>query len=204
MDSHGDATRAPDAVARATAAATTLLNEAERAQGDLGAQPQAPTQDDATEEHLLFWLGASPYLVRLAELREVLPTVPPHVALPFSPAWLRGLFPLHTDLVALVDPSPILFDNAEAGQGDASRALVIGEDEHVLALLVREVGEICALRPEELHAPDLTTASGHPPLPQYIVGAYQIEALGRAAWALHIPRITEDLFSALEERPAYE
>lgn len=222
MDSHGDATRAPDAMARATAAATTLPSDAERdhAHGDLTAEPG---RDDAVEKHLLFWLDESPYLVRLADLREVLSAVPPHVALPFSPAWLRGIFPLRTDLVALVDPAPILFNDPEdgdrriahaegarvatlsdIGRMETPRALVVGEDDHVLALLADAIGDICALRPEDQQAPDLTPTTERAPLPQYIVGAYQIEKLGRAAWALHIPQLTEDIFAALEERPTHE
>lgn len=178
------------------------------------------SEEDDGEERLLLWLGDAPYLVRLADLREVLPRVPTHIALPFSPLWLWGIFPLRTDLVALVDPAPMLRYGPEAaadvapvesrrvnarqvmGQGDERHALVIGEGERSLALVADRIGDILSLRLEDQEqlAPD--EAAGVQP--RYVEGVYLIAGLDRPALALRIAPLCEDILAALEERSAHE
>lgn len=206
MDLHGDATSALDAVTQTSAAITT----------------QSVDSAPEGQEHLLFWVGEWPYLVRLAELREALPSVPRHAALPFSPRWLWGIFPLRTDLVALVDPIPVLFYGPDAaramdvthatrpattsdfGSPEAPRALVVGEGDHLLALLADRIGDICVVAEADQRLPDLTSPSGESPLPRYVAGAYAMAGLERDALALRVALLADDIFAALEERRSYE
>lgn len=177
-------------------------------------------EEDEGEEYLLLWLGDAPYLVRLADLREVLPRVPTHIALPFSPLWLWGIFPLRTDLVALVDPAPILRHGPEAAadatpvesrrvdapqamsQGDGRHALVIGEGERSLALVADRIGDILSLRPEDQGLPAPGEVAGAQS--RYVQSAYLIAGVNRPALALRIAPLCEDILAALEERSAHE
>ncbi|HEY7851186.1 MAG TPA: chemotaxis protein CheW [Ktedonobacterales bacterium] len=239
MMSQGDATDAYDTVAMPSVARLASGRESEQEQALLRVLERAEagltlTPDPAEgEEYLLFWLSEAPYLVRLADLREVLPGLPRHVALPFSPQWLWGVFPLRTELVALVDPSPTLLHGPEAarrmtraehlrpasanaliGQVETPRALIVGEGDHLLALVADRIGDICLLRAED--AEDAGEADdGKPPartgrasaaaaLPAYVAGAYPIAGLNRPALALHIAQVCGDIFAAIEERSAHE
>lgn len=193
--------------------------------GDVTAQRNAmtpqPTDTPAEltgQQYLLFWLGAWPCLVRLAELREALPAVPRHVALPFSPRWLWGIFPLRTDIVALIDPLPMLTLGPEAarhasdtslaplastagfGLAEPPRALVVGEDEHQLALLVDRIGDIYVIRDDDRRPLSLPAEPGAAPLPQYVAEAYAVPGLDGEALALRVSKLVEDALSALEER----
>ena len=179
------------------------------------------------DEHLLCWLGETPYLVRLADLREVLPSLPPHVALPFSPQWLWGVFPLRADLVALVDPSPTLLHGpaaarrmtgaagaglprtttSAAGRPDSPRALVGGEGDHLLALVANRIGDIYPLRPDDAgdaNDPAYAPVAAAQALPAYVAGVYLIAGLERPALALRIAQVCDDIFAALQEQPAHE
>lgn len=196
----------------------TLLRELERA--ETGAALTAIPADVGMEEHLLFWLGETPYLAPLARLREVLPNTPPYVALPFSPTWLWGIFPLRTDLVALVDPAPLLLHGPEAARRltdgesrraavwsgasyvETPRALVVGEGEQVVALVADRLGAICTLRLEDRtpYTPD-TTSGAPTPQKDYIAGVYQLPDQSQPALALQIERLCSDIFAAIKERP---
>jgi chemotaxis signal transduction protein len=198
-----------------------LLRELERAEA--GAALASTSADEGMEEHLLFWLGETLCLAPLALLREVLPGAPPHVALPFSPTWLWGIFPLRTDLVALVDPAPLLLHGPQAArrmtEGESSRvagrsganqiepqrALVVGEGEQVIALVADHLGAICALRQEdrEPYTPD-TTPGAPSPQQKYVAGVYHLPNQSQPALALQIKRLCDDIFAAIEERPADE
>ncbi|HEY7975171.1 MAG TPA: chemotaxis protein CheW [Ktedonobacterales bacterium] len=239
MMSQGDASDAHDTVAMRSVAPLASGRGAEQEQALLRALERAEagltlTPDPAEgEEYLLFWLGEAPYLVRLADLREVLSGLPPHVALPFSPQWLWGVFPLRTELVALVDPSPTLLHGPEAarrmaraerlrpasahtliGQVEAPRALVVGEGDHLLALVADRIGDICLLRAEDAEdageagergrSARAVGASAAAALPAYVAGAYPIAGLNRPALALRIAQVCVDIFAAIEERPAHE
>lgn len=226
LDGHADLAGAHEAAQATGASASRATQEQSLLQALARAEAGLTLEPDAAEgeEHLLFWLGASPYLVRLTELREVLPSVPPHVALPFSPQWLLGIFPMRTTLVALVDPAPTLLSDADAaqrlamldaqratpphriGQVESPRALVVGEGDDLLALLVDHIGDICLLRAEDqMDAQQHGAASGIPGAAQeYVAGVYSIAGLKRAAQALRMGPLCADIFAALEERPAHE
>lgn len=198
-----------------------LLRELERAEA--GVAQVATPADEGMEEFLLFWLGETPYLAPLAHLREVLPEIPPYVALPFSPTWLWGIFPLHTELAALVDPAPVLLHGPEAarsltddaapraalwssgGQVEAPRALVVGEGEQVVALVADHLGAIVLLRSDD-RSPYTPAATASAPATQreYVAGIYHLPDQPQPALALEIERLCADIFAAIEERPADE
>lgn len=218
MTDSDDAAGARDAF---TAQEQALLRELERAEA--GTALASTAADEGMEEYLLFWLGAIPCLAPLARLREVLPEAPPHVALPFSPTWLWGIFPLRTDLVALVDPAPLLLHGPEAARRltdaeprrasawsgashvETPRALVVGEGEQVVALIADRLGAICTLRPEDRipYTPD-TTPGAQTPQREYIAGVYQLPDQPQPALELQIERLCGDIFAAIEELPADE
>jgi len=166
------------------------------------------------DERLLVWLGDAPYLARLPDLREVLFSAPPFIALPFSPPWLWGVFPLRTDLVALADPAPMLLRGPDAGDwplpvapaaGPAGpQAIVVGEGERLVALLVQRIGDIRELQPDDIAPLDPATLSADAPLPRYLLGSVATPDLGRPAYALDVLRLADDILSALEERPAHD
>jgi len=84
-----------------------FIRQAQPGQGLTLGQP-AESQERAGIEHLLFVCAGVPCAAPLAELREALPTMPRTTQLPFSPPWLLGLFPLRTEIIGLVDPTPLL------------------------------------------------------------------------------------------------
>lgn len=236
MTSQSDAASAQDTGAAALAAPLSPAQAATQEQALLQALERAEAGQTLApdlaggEEYLLFWLGETPYLVRLADLREVLPSLPPHIALPFSPQWLWGLFPLRAELVALVDPTPILLHGPAAAQHmtratsasqpavpasalggpTTPRALVVGEGDHLLALVADRIGEIYLLGPDAAEGvgddgqarPTAANIAGA--LPAYVAGAYPIAGLNRPALALRIAQVCDDIFAAIEERPAHE
>src|SRR5271165_459536 len=75
-----------------------------------GGAAQAEPRDGT--EYLMFTCADIRCAVPLKSLREVRPSLPPVVSLPFSPDWLIGIFPLRTQLLALVDPAPLLLGRA--------------------------------------------------------------------------------------------
>lgn len=198
----------------------TLLAALERAEAGLTLEPAHTSADN---EYLLVWLGASPYLVRLAELREALPAAPQRAALPFSPRWLWGIFPLRTELIALVDPIPMLLLGPEAARRDSldadqhraaressfeqpeePRALIVGEGDQLLGLLIDRIGDICALQESDQRPSGQEAEPGAEPLPRYITAIYRVAGIEQGVAALRMEPLIEDIFTALEEQPAHE
>lgn len=208
MTSQDDSHWAHDTVSLAVASST------------VGANPSSTPDEEDGEQHLLLWLGEAPYLVRLADLREVLPGVPAHIALPFSPLWLWGIFPLRTDLVALIDPTSILRYGPGAAndatraatrhiqtprpmsQGDSRHALVIGEGERSLALVADRIGDILPLWPSDQDPEAPGAVDGVQS--RYVEGVYPVTGLERPAVALRMEPLCADILAALEERSAHE
>lgn len=100
-------------------------------------------------ERLVFTIDGSPYSASLASLREALSEIPATVALPFSPGWLIGLFPLRTDLVALVDARQVLAHGFDVEPQDppvsalsGKQALIIGDTGRLIAIVVERIGDI--------------------------------------------------------------
>lgn len=188
--------------------------------GDITFEPAAGT------ELLVFWCHGIPCALALTALREVLPAVPSVVYLPFSPAWMLGIFPLRNELVGLVDPAPLLCGPAVTavaclpeqgadlaaspvdlpGMRPVRTALVVGAQDRCLAWVVDAVGEIANAPEESLHAvtetdwlaPDPPMA-GMPILPRYIAGVYTGPTTGQDYVVLRADAVLDDLLTALAE-----
>lgn len=145
------------------------------AAGVIDAPSATLREERPSTEYLLFTCRGIACAAPLRELREVLRIVPPSVRMPFSPTWLLGVFTLRTDLLGLVDPSPMLLGAAWKEQVATTPApvatLIVGNDEPLLGLAVGPVGEIVAIHPDEIESSPLPDDSSVPPT--YIGGHYQ-------------------------------
>ena len=137
------------------------------------------TEPRIGSEYLLFACADVPCAVPLKALREVRPSLPQVVPLPFSPDWLIGIFPLRTQLLALVDPAPLLLgrpaDHVTSWLKPQrprnslyerrvtaplvnplfpTTALLIGEGERVLAWAVTGVSDIVLVSDEQIVSAD--------------------------------------------------
>jgi len=123
------------------------------------------TEAPAGMPYLRALLGGTEWLVPLAGLRAVLAELPRVVPLPQAPEWLLGVFPYRAELLALVDPAPMLAGSAAvhpAGQtpgpaggglGELGRcALIAGAGERTLAWRLERVGDV-------VHLPESAVAS---------------------------------------------
>lgn len=206
---------------------TQRLKEARVSTAELMERLLASAQsDDVTvearrgTEMLLFWCRGVRCAVPLTSLREVLPEPPKAVYLPFSPAWMFGVFPLRNELVGLVDPAPLLFDpNAPATAGawtggpspstsltglpDArpqqAAALIIGTEDQCLAWMVDAVGEIANAQDEDMLPASEVAAVAGPIAPHYVLGVYRGGPEGEAYVTLRAEALLDDLLAALEE-----
>jgi chemotaxis signal transduction protein len=165
------------------------------------AQGTDPSEGRTGTEYLLFTCRQTPCAAPLHDLREVLPSLPRSVTLPFSPPWLLGIFPLRTELVGLVDLAAILLGALTAEQATLASlpttALIVGEGEVLLGLAVTSVGAIAQAHRDELTPAD--PANGKP-LPEKYVRAFYAAASGGPAYAvLDLPRLAVDLIGALTE-----
>jgi len=176
----------------------------------------------AGTEYLLFACADVPCAVPLKALREVRPSLPQVVPLPFSPDWLIGIFPLRTQLLALVDPAPLLLgrpaDHASSWLYPARRhsslyerrvtaplpnplfpttALLVGEGDRVLALAVTAVSDI-VLVPETQIMPH---SSMEMPMPErYVAGIYQPLQGEQSFLVMNVETVLSDLLAGLEEK----
>ena len=95
-----------------------------------------------------------------------------------------------------------------AGRPDSPRALVVGEGDHLLALVANRIGDIYPLRPDnagDANDPAYAPVAAAQALPAYVAGVYLwIAGLERPALALRIAQVCDDIFAALQEQPAHE
>ncbi len=179
----------------------------------------------AGAEYLLFACADVPCAVPLKALREVRPSLPQVVPLPFSPDWLIGIFPLRTQLLALVDPAPLLLgrpaDHASSWLYPARRrnslyerrvtaplpnplfpttALLVGEGERVLALAVTAVSDIVLLPEEQIMPPSSMNSMDMPMPEKYVAGIYQPPQGEQSFLILNVESVLSDLLAGLEEK----
>lgn len=155
-------------------------------------------------EHLLFVCQGIACAAPLSELREVLRTVPPSVRMPFSPAWLLGVFTLRTDLLGLVDPAPMLLGATWAERTAATLApvatLIVGYSEPLLGLAVGPIGEIVAIHPDEIEvSAPLDDANDASAAPSYIRGHYQPTGASERYAVVELAPFVAALLRALRE-----
>jgi chemotaxis signal transduction protein len=197
----------PGAVAEgaAPAAARTLSATAMEELLQRIAHGEQPGDGRAGTQFLLFRCGQTPCAVVLTELREVLPVLPAAVAMPFSPPWLLGLFPLRAELLGLVDPAPLLLSSNGQASYEASAlamALIAEQDGVALGLAVAAVGDI-ALVPAEEVVP-ITPAAVTAVAPEYALGIYVSPRGGTPYTVVDLRRLVADLLAALREDAADE
>lgn len=181
-----------------------------------------PTTEPATDDpapdgdpYLQFTCADIACAAPITHFREVLPTLPTTIALPFSPPWMLGLFALHAELIGLVDPAPLLFEAPELVGLSRSRthngkviipgagkpattnwrlatpesgptALIIGSSEHMLALAVSAVGDLVYVRPDEVRDDPMTDTTTRVPAARFCAGTL---ARGDDQGALNIVKI---------------
>ncbi|HET9980047.1 MAG TPA: chemotaxis protein CheW [Ktedonobacterales bacterium] len=161
-----------------------------------------PAPDDLAQEgdpYLQFTCADTACAAPITHFREVLPTLPTTIALPFSPPWTLGLFALHAELIGLVDPAPLLFETPELVGLSRSRAhngqvivpgarkpthtnwrlttpesgptaLIIGSGEQMLALAVSAVGDIVYAQPDEIRDDPVIGVPARMPAPRFRAG----------------------------------
>lgn len=159
----------------------------------------ATAEERQGSEYLLFTCRGIACAVPLRELREVLRMVPPHVRIPFSPTWLLGVFTLRTELLGLVDPAPMLLGAAWTALEPAPlvAALIVGYNEPLLGLAVGPVGEIVAIRPDEIapsQPPDDSSVA-----PTYVRGRYHPAGSATSYAVLDVAPFVAALLRALRE-----
>lgn len=184
---------------------------------------ELPTQLPTGTGYLLFVCAGEECAVPLSALREVLPSVPRAVYLPFSPEWMLGIFPLRNEMLGLVDPVPLLTrrDTPSSGETSVSRsmpeswplrdgagmaagrtpatALVVGSADRCLAWAVESVGDIAMVQDAELLEVD---ASDLPNLPferRYVAHRYTPVGSATPIFVLDAEALLTDLLDALEK-----
>lgn len=176
---------------------------------------EAPFEEIAGTEYLLFTCGGVDCGVPLASLREVVPTLPQVAPLPASPEWLMGIFALRTEMIALIDPVPVLLDSTDqlatpqyapharaASDAQPRSALIVGTGERCLAWAIALVGDIVRLEDEKItpHARE-ATAGAREVRQRYIAGDYIRPQDGRRYTLLQTDIVLDDALHALEEEP---
>lgn len=166
------------------------------------AMPGAIAADERQgSEYLLFTCRGMACAVPLQELHEVLRAVPASARIPFSPAWLLGIFALRTELLGLVDPAPMLLGAAWSERNPAASppaaTLIVGFGEPLMGLAVGSIGEIVLLRPEQIESGDLSEDSAV--APTYISGRYQPPGASIIYAVLDVAPFVAALLRALRE-----
>ena len=162
-------------------------------------QASDPTLGEASgSQYLLFTCRGVRCAVALRALREVLPQVPAVVALPHSPPWTVGVFALRSELIALVDPAPVLLGETPGGENvQVNAVLLVGNGPRSLGWAVGDIGAISVMRPEEI-APLRSPAV--PVWERYALGVYAPTSTEDAYVLLDADRLLDDLLNELEER----
>lgn len=178
------------------------------------------------DPYLLFTCADVACAAPLAHFREVLPTLPTTVALPFSPHWMLGFFALHAELIGLVDPAPFLFESPELASISRARtlngrvilpgsaaptaenwrlaapesgptALIIGSGERMLALAVGGVGDMAYVQPGEVHSDAGAVGPTRTPAAHFHDGVYVQPDTQAAFHVLKIDVLLDALLDAL-------
>lgn len=172
---------------------------------------QSAAQGTFEPQYLLFECGGIDCTVPLAELREVRNGIPRTIPLPGSPDWMLGIFPVRSEMLALVDPIPALFGCLEQAvpalpvrqpAPDLERAsvLIMGTGERSLALVVDTYSGTPTIHSHELDLSAQTLASPELPIDaRYVSGIYRPADTDRTYVVLQADHLLSDLIAALEE-----
>jgi chemotaxis signal transduction protein len=176
---------------------------------------QADMQQALGPQYLLFECGSIPCAVPLTELREVLKEMPRTIPLPSVPDWMVGLFPMRSEILALVDPLPALCGGLDA-EGESARAgavprptvgrgttLIVGAGERSLALVVDNYGGTVTIEGHEMDTrQQAIIAAGLPIIPRYMAAMYTLADSGQRHAVLRVDLLLADLIGALEKAEA--
>jgi len=172
---------------------------------------QATTQAEAFEpQYLLFECGHINCAVPLADLREVRNTVPRTIPLPGSPDWMLGIFPVRSEMLALVDPIPALFGRLEqtvapvgplpAPALERASVMIVGTGERSLAFVVDSYSGTPTGHGHELDtSAQMLVRTGLPFVARYVAGIYAPADTDRRYAVLEADHLLSDLIAALEE-----
>jgi chemotaxis signal transduction protein len=173
---------------------------------------QADMQQALGPQYLLFECSGTKCAVPLIDLREVLKNIPRTIPLPSVPDWMAGIFPIRSEILALVDPLPALYGGLAAGGESAhlesiprpqfrrGAALIVGSAERSLALIVDGYGGTVTIEEHELDTSEQTiSALGLPIIPRYLAGMYMVANTGDHYAVLRVDHLLADLIDALEE-----
>jgi chemotaxis signal transduction protein len=183
--------------------------------------PEEPPSD---KQFLLFTCGGAPCAAPLISFREVLPVLPQPTALPFSPPWALGICVLHSELIALVDPAPVLLgrpdapiirwrssrsptlggmqtltNGADPNAMQVGHALVVGEGERSLAFAVQAVLDIVAAEDDEILALDAPERPTLGCAEAYTTGFLLPRDASASYTIVRVDVLLGDLLAALEE-----
>jgi chemotaxis signal transduction protein len=160
-------------------------------------------------EHLLFACADVPCALPLTALREVMRATPKTIPLPHSPPWMHGVFPWQSEIVALVDPAPMLLGRQHlaavdtparpAGARPATMALVMGDGERALAWVVDIVGDIAAVEAKDVKDVRADGGADLPPRERYVTGVFEHAHTGARYALLDAGRLLDDLLDAIAE-----
>jgi chemotaxis signal transduction protein len=167
----------------------------------------APPASTAGVEHLLFACADVPCALPLTALREVMRPAPATIPLPHSPPWMHGVFPWQSEIMALVDPAPMLLGRQHLAAVDTparltgtppptTMALVVGDGERALAWMVDTVGDIAAIEAQDVRA---AGGADLPPRERYVTGVYEQTHTGARYALLDAGRLLDDLLDAIAE-----
>ncbi len=185
--------------------------------GSRAAAPHQPETPDVTSANLALVFAGFTCAVPLTAVREVLPGIPAAALLPDSPAWLLGVFQWRGDLIALIDPLPVLTGNAAAhggpwrhvgrpehgghevwhpvvGLSDSGAAIVLGDSTRCIALAVDAVGPLVSSTAD----PAPGRGEETPALPRYTAGITATPG-GASYPVLRSGALLEDVVAALTE-----
>jgi len=126
-----------------------------------------PASDGARQIYLTCAMHGASYLVPMAAIREV-EEVGGLTPVPNTPPWLRGVMNLRGTIVPVVDVARFLGFTEELSRG--AEALICGDDDAPLALLVDAVGTIRPATGAEI-APVPEHVEGM--LARYLTGLYR-------------------------------
>lgn len=169
--------------------------------------------------HVAVQFSGARCLLPLAELRGVLTQSPTLVRFPFGPSWLLGIFLHRAELLALVDPLPVLFgrtrhvaDNTiprsrppreapfSAPPDGDQPAILVGSGERTIGFRVGGVSEVVFLT--DAHGVRSTALPSELPDPieaRYIAALWAPDEESRALPILAIAPLLDDLLGLLAE-----
>jgi chemotaxis signal transduction protein len=181
-----------------------------------GASAEDPTALPPDVPHVGVEFAGARCLLPLGELRGVITDAPRLTRLPFSPRWLLGVFLFGAELLAFVDPIPVLFGRAadealsqswpsraispRAPTSDHRPIILIGAGDRTLGLRADVVHEMAFVpAATDLRSPEAPGQLPGPIAARYIAATWAPEPSGSALPVLAVAPLLDDLLRLLTE-----